>query len=265
MQDIDFLPADYVCLRETPPSNSGPCVWLVVAVTLIATSWGTMTCVTNQLVARRNELHRQSRDLHAKLGLSQTLLHEWTAVEHEERLIGLLRLQAAPSRWLSAIRQAMPPQLSLSEIGSTFAGESETKPLSRPLEANSIDHGERSPLEQDLGVCPDTRRVGTAHHNRSLMVGSAHPTEGMTFAYSDRHLAGVSGEATFFVTLPRVGTISPQAPKPWHAQRCLPSSKATPPDIGHSSCTRQLCQAVALDWPIKQSHPPTFLQASRMP
>ncbi len=38
-----------------------------------------------------------------------------------------------------------------------------------------------------LSVCPDTRRVGTAHHNRSWMVGSAHPTEGMAFAYPDRH------------------------------------------------------------------------------
>ncbi len=39
-----------------------------------------------------------------------------------------------------------------------------------------------------LGVCPDTRRVGTAHHKRSLMVGSAHPTEGMAFDFPDRHL-----------------------------------------------------------------------------
>ncbi len=42
-----------------------------------------------------------------------------------------------------------------------------------------------------LGVCPDARRVGTAHHNRSLMVGSAHPTEGMAFGFPDRHLESV--------------------------------------------------------------------------
>ena len=150
MQDIDFLPADYVCLDTTLSSNRWLCAWLVTVATLIATSWVTLTCVTNQLVSRRNEGHRQSRELHAKLSWSQTRLQEMAVVAHEERLIDVLRLQASPSRWLSAIGDAMPPQVSLRVIGSAINGEPETKSRSRPLAASSIDFMEHSPLEQDL-------------------------------------------------------------------------------------------------------------------
>lgn len=118
MHDIDFLPADYVCLRETRSSNNWLRALWVTLATLVAVSWIAQASTTRQLIAHRNELHRQAQELRSQLGSRDVRFHEMAVAENRERLLDLLQFNAYPSQWLSALSGALPSQVTLREIRS---------------------------------------------------------------------------------------------------------------------------------------------------
>ena len=68
MHDIDFLPADYVCVRTTRFSNNWLRVVFVTAVSLMAVGWLAQAHSLSQLTTRRSRLQEQTNALMSKLG-----------------------------------------------------------------------------------------------------------------------------------------------------------------------------------------------------
>ena len=166
MHDIDFLPADYVSRRETRSSNNWlRTLWAILA-TLIAVGWINQTSTTRQLIARRNELHRQTQALHLKLGSHDVRFRELIAVENRERLLDVLQLNAFPSRWLSTLSGTLPPQVTLREIHSAQEELANPNVPAATIEnvLTAYDDEQIDPVERDL-----KRLVGMAER-RSLAI-----------------------------------------------------------------------------------------------
>ena len=166
MYDIDFLPADYVCIRETRSSNNWLRALWVTLATLVAVSWIAQTSTTRQLIAHRNELHLQTQELRTQLASRDVSIHEMTVVENRERLLDALQFNASPSHWLSALSSALPPQVALREIRST------QEDLANP-EAPSTTSGNSSTAhddEQSDSVERDLERLARLAERRSVVI-----------------------------------------------------------------------------------------------
>ncbi len=152
MHDIDFLPADYVCIRETRSSNNWLRALWVTLGTLMAVSWIAQASTTRQLVAHRNELHRQTRELRAQLGSRDVRFHEMAAAENRERLLDLLQFHACPSQWLSALSSALPPQVTLREVRSAqeVLANPEVPPMTTDNSSAAHDDEQTDSVERDL-------------------------------------------------------------------------------------------------------------------
>lgn len=125
MHDIDFLPADYVCVRTTRLSNNWLRVVFVAAVSLMVVGWLAQTHSLNQLATSRTRLQEQTNALLSKLGSPDVQRRELKIVENRGRLLDVLRLNVPPSRWLSAVVQSLPPQVSLHEMKSNLEEQAE--------------------------------------------------------------------------------------------------------------------------------------------
>lgn len=166
MHDIDFLPADYVCIRETRSSNNWLRALWVTLATLMAVSWIAQASTTRQLIAHRNELHLQTQELRSQLGSRDVSIHEMAVAENRERLLDLLQFNAYPSQWLSVLSSALPPQVTLREIRSTQEGlanpevpSTNTDNLSTVLDDEQTDSVER-----------DVERLAHLAKRRSLVI-----------------------------------------------------------------------------------------------
>ncbi len=152
MNDIDFLPADYVCVRTTRFSNNWLRVVFVTAAALMVTGWLAQSHSLSQLTARRGRLQEQTNELLAKLGSPEILRRELKVVESEGRLLEALRLNVPPTRWLSAVVQALPPQVSLREIRASREETAEPPARGTAGGSNSKPPEEQpgDPIDRDL-------------------------------------------------------------------------------------------------------------------
>ena len=152
MHDIDFLPADYVCVHATRFSNNWLRVVFVAAVSLMATGWLTQIHSLNQLTARRSQLQQQTHELMSKLGSPETLRSELKVVENDGKLLDVLRLNVPPTRWLSAVVQAMPSSVFLRDIRSSREEITESPVRGTPGGNNTKPTEEMigDPVERDL-------------------------------------------------------------------------------------------------------------------
>jgi len=152
MHDIDFLPADYVCVRTTRFSNNWLRVVFVTAVSLMIVGWLAQTHSLNQLTTRRSRLQEQTNELLSKLGSPEVLRRELKGFESQGRLLDVLRLNVPPSRWLSAVVLSLPSQVSLREMRSNLEEVAEPTALATPGRRNSKPPEEPvgDPIERDL-------------------------------------------------------------------------------------------------------------------
>lgn len=150
MHDIDFLPTDYVCVRTTRFSNNWLRVVFVAAASLMVIGWLAQVHSLGQLTTQRSLLQEQTHELLSKLGSPESLRCELKAAESHGRLLDILRLNVPPSRWLSAVVQCLPPQVTLREMKSnleeaieTASGASRAQGSSNPPEEKTDDSIER--------------------------------------------------------------------------------------------------------------------------
>ncbi len=166
MHDIDFLPADYVCLRETRSSNNWLRALRVALATLMAVGWISQDSTTRQLIARRNELHRQTQALQSKLESHAARFHEMAAAENRERLLNVLQLNAYPSQWLSTLSGALPPQVTLREIRSAQEELAPPNVLATTTVNSSTVHND----DRADSVEHDLERLARMAKRRSLVI-----------------------------------------------------------------------------------------------
>ncbi len=237
MNDIDFLPADYVCVRATRFSNNWLRVVFVVAVSLMVTGWLAQIHALNQLTVRRSRLQEQSHALWSKLDSPDVLRRELNVVECEGRLLEVLRLNVPPTRWLSAVMQSLPAQVSLREIRVSreeialipslgTAGGSNPKPPEEPS---------GDPLERDLDrLAKSTERQllvialnGIADDDQAVsqFLNALQRTnlfDRVQLLFTDQHREGTGGQRSFAVRLrirPIPGRPANQRPEPNDAPR----------------------------------------------
>jgi hypothetical protein len=152
MNDIDFLPQDYVCVQEKRSKSNWLRGLLVVVLALIATGWGAQRQSMMELAARRNRMRDQATNLLSKLDSADVLKAELGRLESEGRLIDALRSKVPPSRWLEAIVGALPPQTVLLEIRSQI--DEGSVPVARPEPGGAAPKPNEikttDPVEQDL-------------------------------------------------------------------------------------------------------------------
>ena len=152
MHDIDFLPTDYVCVRTTRTSNNWLRVVFVAAVSLMVVGWLAQTHSLSQLTAQRNRLQQQTNELLSKLDSPEILRRELKLVESQGRLLDALRLNVPPSRWLSAVVQSLPLQVSLREMKSSLEELADPAARATPARSGSPPTEEQAsePIERDL-------------------------------------------------------------------------------------------------------------------
>lgn len=152
MHDIDFLPADYVCVRATRFSNNWLRVVFVAAGSLMVVGWLAQTHSLNELAARRSRLQQQTDELMSKLGSHETLRSELKVVENEGKLLNVLRLNVPPTRWLSAVVEALPSSVSLREMRSSHEeiAESPARGTAGGVKSKPSEEPAGDPIERDL-------------------------------------------------------------------------------------------------------------------
>lgn len=118
MIDIDFLPADYVCVQITRKNNTWLRGLFVAVLVLMALGWMAQKKSIRDLTLRRDRINTQTTAVMAQLDSGDELRAELKQVENDGRLLNGLRTQTPPTRWLTAIVGALPDQATISEIHS---------------------------------------------------------------------------------------------------------------------------------------------------
>ena len=216
MHDIDFLPADYVCVRTTRFSNNWLRVVFVTAVSLMVVGWLAQTHSLSQLTARRSRLQEQTNELLSKLGSPEVLRRELKVVESQGRLLDVLRLNVPPTRWLSAVVQSLPSQVSLREMRSNLEEVAEPTALATPGRRNSKPSEEPvgDPIERDLDrLAKSAERLslvislsGTADDDQAVSsflnaLQRANLFDRVQLLFTDQHSQGDGTQRSFAVRL----------------------------------------------------------------
>ncbi|MBS0205227.1 MAG: PilN domain-containing protein [Planctomycetes bacterium] len=116
MNDIDFLPADYVCKQTTRSNNNWLRGLFVAVLSLMAVgSWMHYKSIQD-LTARRNRLRDQAAAMLAQVDTCDQIRLELQRVERSSNLLAGLRSHVPPTRWLTAIVGALPAQTNLTEL-----------------------------------------------------------------------------------------------------------------------------------------------------
>ena len=238
MHDIDFLPADYVCVRTTRFSNNWLRVVFVAAVSLMLVGWLAQRHSLNELTTRRSRLQEQTSALMSTLGSPEVLRRELKLVESQGRLLDALRLNVPPSRWLSAVVQSLPSQVTLREMKSSLEELAEPTARAVPARSNSppLEEQVAAPIERDLDrLAKSAERQllvislsGTADDDQAVssFLNALQRTnlfDRVQLLFTDQHSQGAGGQRSFAVRL-RVRPVPGRASN----QRLEPSDAARP-------------------------------------
>ncbi|HEY4263654.1 MAG TPA: PilN domain-containing protein [Schlesneria sp.] len=170
MQDIDFLPADYVCVQTTRKNDTWLRGLFVAVLGLMALGWFEQQRSLRELVARRDRAHTQLAAMLSQVDQGDQLRDQLRQGENQARLLQGLRHQPSPTRWLTAVVGALPDQILLTETHAVIDDGAAT-------ETDSSDEENLSPLHRDL------QRLVKQTPRRALMI-SLHGT-----AANDLHVA----------------------------------------------------------------------------
>ena len=118
MNDLDFLPAEYVHVQITRTNNNWLRVLFVAVLVLMGVGWVAQRQSLGQLITRRARMQEQAATVLSQIDSGDQLKSERKRAENGSRLLDGLRSQVPPTRWLSAIVGAMPAQTSVTEIHS---------------------------------------------------------------------------------------------------------------------------------------------------
>ncbi|MEI8378626.1 MAG: hypothetical protein WCJ09_00765 [Planctomycetota bacterium] len=116
MNDIDFLPSDYVCVQTTRTNNNWLRGLFVAVLGLMAVGWVAQQKSLNDLRAKRTHAQESVRSMLASLDSSEKLRADLDRADNAVRILDGLRTQVPPTRWLGSIVDALPSRLSLLEI-----------------------------------------------------------------------------------------------------------------------------------------------------
>lgn len=164
MHDIDFLPADYVCVRTTRKNDTWLRVVFVAVVGLMALGWWEQRRSFRELVACRDRAQTQLAAMISQLESADHLRGQLKQGENHHRLVKGLRLQPSPSRWLTAVVDALPAQTMLTEVhAEAVDGGTKANPEAG-IESQSVQRTMAEPIHHDL------RRIAKETPHRSLQI-----------------------------------------------------------------------------------------------
>lgn len=150
MNDIDFLPADYVC-QQTTRSNDNWLRGLFVAVLgLMAIGWFAQQRSIADLTRRRDRLREQAITLASQTDRGDQLRLELQQLEDNARLLNGLQTQVPPTRWLTSIVNALPEKACFTEIHSEVDDGVETSPQADQNSSKSNPATRTDLIKQDL-------------------------------------------------------------------------------------------------------------------
>ena len=166
MNDIDFLPADYVCVQATRTNNNWLRGLFATVLVLMAIGWAAQHKSMIDLTARRNRMQEHANSVLSKLDSGDHLKAELNHAENGTRLLDGLRSQVPPTRWLSAIVGALPSQTSMIEIHAEI--DDGTEVITRP-DPNAAANKPNPTTPTDL-VQQDLDRLSKLTPRRSLTI-----------------------------------------------------------------------------------------------
>jgi len=151
MNDIDFLPANYVCVQVTRTNNNWLRGLFVAVLALMAMGWMTQQRSMSDMTRRRDRIQEQATAALAQIDTGEELRQGLSGAENDLRLLQGLKSQIPPSRWLLAIVGALPEQASITEIHAEI--DDGTDPSGRPEGAGAKPNPNApvaDPVQQDL-------------------------------------------------------------------------------------------------------------------
>ncbi len=152
MNEIDFLPAEYVCVQTTRKTNNWLRGLFATVLALMVIGWVAQQKSLIDLTARRNRLQQHSDAVLSQLDSGDQMRSELKHTENGVRLLDGLRSQVPPTRWLSAIVGALPVQTTVTEIHAEI--DDGTEIIVRPdpnVAANKSNPAmPMDPVQQDL-------------------------------------------------------------------------------------------------------------------
>ncbi len=159
MHEIDFLPADYVCVQTTRKNDTWLRGLFVAVLGLMALGWFEQHRSLRELVARRDRAQIQLAAMLSQVDLGDQLRDQLRQGEDQTRLLQGLRLHASPTRWLTEVVGALPEQVLLTETHAEIDEGAATETDASDDEKSSIDS-----LHRDL------QRLVKQTPRRALMI-----------------------------------------------------------------------------------------------
>lgn len=123
MHDIDFLPADYVCVQTTRKNDTWLRGLFVAVLALMAVGWVEQRRSLRELIARRDRAYLQVKSVLSQVQAGEDLKDQLQHVHNRTHLLHGLQSHARPTQWLTAIAGALPKQTVIHEIHSELDEE----------------------------------------------------------------------------------------------------------------------------------------------
>lgn len=216
MNDVDFLPADYVCVQITRKNNTWLRGLFVAVLGLMAVGWIAQQRINEDLVARRDRMISQATAVLAHLDSGDQLMAELKHAQDSERLLNGLRTHIPPTRWLTAIVAALPENVVMTEISAEVdeviglpgpdPGSGPRQPIVSAAPADPI----REDLDRLIQITPRRSLLislrGTARDDLevSLFLTSLHQSrlfDRVQLLFTDQLLAGDKSARSFAIRL----------------------------------------------------------------
>lgn len=215
MNDIDFLPADYVCVRTVRSNNNWLRGLFIAVLGLMSLGWIQQQRSLHDLLAQRNRLQTQVASVMSHIDRGDGIRHQLKLVSDDLRLLDGLRTHVPPTRWLSAVVEALPAQTTITEIRAEIDEGSEATLRPDPQSPGKSD----APGNADL-VKKDLEKLSKLICRRALNIsvrGSAaddlevsafltalHRTglfDQVQLLFTDQHFQGSSSLRSFAIRL----------------------------------------------------------------
>jgi len=148
MNEIEFLPADYVCVQTARTNNNWLRLLFVAVLALMGVGWAAQKHSIRELTARRDRMRQQADAVLAQLETGDNLTAELQQVDNSWRLLSGLRCHVPPTRWLTAIVHSLPARSCLLEIHSEVDEGHESAPVANA--PNRPKEPPRDPVHSDL-------------------------------------------------------------------------------------------------------------------
>ena len=154
MNDIDFLPADYLFVQTARTNNNWLRGLFVAVLALMAVGWGTQQKSLNDLRARHTRMQENAASMMSSVNIGDQVRVDLQRAENSVRMLDGLRTQMPPTRWLAAVVGALPARVSLIEIHAEI--EDSVDPAARPETTAAAAAAAKStespvdPVKQDL-------------------------------------------------------------------------------------------------------------------